>query len=202
MLVVKTILIFIVSLIIDLIKVIYVPLIKKHRYVARVYVYNYFLYSKKDIVYLPLMVRVGDVVISDGRHYLPYIDATKNKVRIFIYYWFVWIWLDDTCSCDIVSLERLVGYYYYKKDDNSLSEIRSLAYHTTDTVFDRPVQKMRDINLKHLVKDLCLSDNSNFRNRYRYSKKKKSFIGIGYRNSTYDNTYGEIYEIELWGLTL
>ena len=99
--------------------------------------YNYFYYilvvtiyySMKliDIWYIPIIIKY--------RHRARYIVYNKDKLNItklyyYLYYFGIWIWLDDTIDRDYIDSNIVFEYYKYKEDlDNKLISIKRYNKH-------------------------------------------------------------------------
>lgn len=87
-----------------------------YKYIYYIYVI-FIYYSMKliDIWYIPLIIKY--------RHKARYIVYNKDKLNIkkyyyYIYYFGIWIWLDDTIDRDYIDSEIVFKYY---KDKSVLS---------------------------------------------------------------------------------
>lgn len=57
---------------------------------ARYYVYNYIISRDIFFIHKPLIV-----------------GAKESRIKTWLYFWFVWIWLNDDCDLDVIDSKQL-----------------------------------------------------------------------------------------------
>lgn len=200
----KTLAIYVAITIMDLVKYIYVPFIVNRRGIARIYVYNYFIQTGQLKHYIPKLITRNDGYYYLDEFYLPKIDIKLHKYTILCYYLFVWIWLDDTNTSDVVDVDNILENTLdtHRGIEIALKLRNECGSHIHSTVFKKPFRERYSVSLRTQWLDLYYSNNNNLRNKFRYSNEPKSILGVGYIHKTNIPNAGETYQLELWSLAL
>lgn len=151
----------ILSWIIDLLKIVYVPFIISFRNKARLVVYNYIL-TNYNFRHLFLDKKYVLSVSNNIKHYNKYNDSYKSdyvsidgyrvrgnifirklkvtKLQFWLYYVLVWVWLDDN-NYDVFAINNIMDNNNYTVKD--ISTI--LNHYNSKTTFECPDNEVDDI---------------------------------------------------------
>lgn len=181
----------IINFIINILKFLYTPLIIPFRTKARVYVYNYFLQNRKSFL-IGCKTLKGDIYYNlDDTLFIPKLNI--NKLLYFLYFYFVWIWLDDYNN-DIICNKRL---NYFKMNNKYTNQLHLHNKRCFRSSFQQPiVDNYKSDDLVWLFYlSLFYSDN-NFKNYFYYNTKKKTIFNIGYKELVFINNI-PMYKLNL-----
>lgn len=151
----------ILSWIINLLKIVYVPFIISFRNKARLVVYNYIL-TNYNFRHLFLDKKYVLSVSNNIKHYNKYNDSYKSdyvsidgyrvrgnvfikklkvtKLQFWLYYVLVWVWLDDN-NYDVFAINNIMDNNNYTVKD--ISTI--LNHYNSKTTFECPDNEVDDI---------------------------------------------------------
>lgn len=151
----------ILSWIINLLKIVYVPFIISFRNKARLVVYNYIL-TNYNFRHLFLDKKYVLSVSNNIKHYNKYNDSYKSdyvsidgyrvrgnvfikklkvtKLQFWLYYVLVWVWLDDN-NYDVFAINNIMDNNNYTVRD--ISTI--LNHYNSKTTFECPDNEVDDI---------------------------------------------------------
>lgn len=151
----------ILSWIINLLKIVYVPFITSFRNKARLVVYNYIL-TNYNFRHLFLDKKYVLSVSNNIKHYNKYNDSYKSdyvsidgyrvrgnvfikklkvtKLQFWLYYVLVWVWLDDN-NYDVFAINNIMDNNNYTVKD--ISTI--LNHYNSKTTFECPDNEVDDI---------------------------------------------------------
>ena len=151
----------ILSWIIDLLKIVYVPFIISFRNKARLVVYNYIL-TNYNFRHLFLDKKYVLSVSNNIKHYNKYNDSYKSdyvsidgyrvrgnvfikklkvtKLQFWLYYVLVWVWLDDN-NYDVFAINNIMDNNNYTVKD--ISTI--LNHYNSKTTFECPDNEVDEI---------------------------------------------------------
>lgn len=151
----------ILSWIIDLLKIVYVPFIISFRNKARLVVYNYIL-TNYNFRHLFIDKKYVLSVSNNIKHYNKYNDSYKSdyvsmdgyrvrgnvfikklkvtKLQFWLYYVLVWVWLDDN-NYDVFAINNIMDNNNYTVKD--ISTI--LNHYNSKTTFECPDNEVDDI---------------------------------------------------------
>lgn len=151
----------ILSWIIDLLKIVYVPFIISFRNKARLVVYNYIL-TNYNFRHLFLDKKYVLSVSNNIKHYNKYNDSYKSdyvsidgyrvrgnvfikklkvtKLQFWLYYVLVWVWLNDN-NYDVFAINNIM--------DNNNSTVKDIStilnHYNSKTTFECPDNEVDDI---------------------------------------------------------
>lgn len=179
-----------ISIVINLLKFIWVPIIIGLRDKSREVVYNYWL--QHNLAYrLPNEISKTNLLLDNkivdvyacNKFVLKYQKVTKWKY--YFYLITVYIWLDDTLSADFISdslaIEILESNYLTNKYHKEINRACKLGKGDSFTNFNSNDRNNLDISIGLLYVTLLYNTNNNFKNIFYYSKDKCTFLNIGYK---------------------
>lgn len=172
----------IINFIINILKFLYTPLIIPFRTKARVYVYNYFLQNRKSFLLGYKLLKDDNYYNLDETIFIPKI--TVNKIVYFLYFYLVWIWLDDYNN-DIIYNRKLNYFKMNKEYTNQLLLHNKKCFKNS---FQQPI--VNDYKADNLVWLFYLSlfqTDNNFKNYFYYSVNKKTIFNIGFKELVFIN---------------
>ena len=177
--------IYFINFIINIIKIIYTPIILPFRHKIRIYIYNYLI--KNNITFLfPYGLKIKYMVFQiDNKVYLRIVKT--NKFMFYFYFWFFWIWYDDE-KYDNINLFKLYELCYKYPLLNRIlnKDLKEIKNITKDVTFQN-VNK--GINLKKYFLSFFISlfyNNNNYYNLKFYNKtKNKLYTKLEIKNSQY-----------------